>query len=46
MDSQTAGRSCYIELELNTDDSGPKAESVSKDFFCNNPKTPNRSNMD
>ena len=34
MDSQTAGRRCYIELELNTDDSGPKAKSIPKDFFA------------
>ena len=33
MFSQTAGRSCYIELELNTDDSGPKAEPIPKDYF-------------
>ena len=46
MDSQTAGRRCYIELDLNTDDSGLKAESISKDYFFNNSKTPNRSNMD
>ena len=46
MDSQTAGRSCYIESDLNTDDSVLKTESVSKDFFFNNSKTPNRSNMD
>ena len=34
MDSQTAGRRCYIESDLNTDDSGPKTESISKDFFA------------
>ena len=34
MDSQTAGRRCSIVLELNKDDSGPKAESISKDFFA------------
>ena len=33
MVSQTAGRRCYIELDLNTDDSVLKTESVSKDFF-------------
>ena len=46
MDSQTAGRRCYIESDLNTDDSVLKTESIPKDFFCNNSKTPNRSNMD
>ncbi len=46
MVSQTVGRSCYIESDLNTDDSVLKTESVSKDYFLNNSKTPNRSNME
>ena len=33
MDTQTAGSRCYIESELNTDDSVLKTESISKDFF-------------
>ena len=33
MVSQTAGRRCYIESDLNTDDSVLKAESITKDFF-------------
>ena len=33
MDSQTAGLRCYIESDLNTDDSVLKTESVSKDYF-------------
>ena len=33
MDSQTAGRRCYIELDLNTDDSVLKTESIPKDFI-------------
>ena len=33
MVSQTVGRRCYIESDLNTDDSVLKTESVSKDFF-------------
>ena len=46
MVSQTEGRRCYIESDLNTDDSVLKTESVSMDYFRNNSKTPNRSNMD
>ena len=33
MDSQTVGRRCYIESDLNTDDSVLKIESISKDYF-------------
>jgi len=40
------GRRCYIESDLNTDDSVLKTESISKDYFWNNSKTPNWSNVD
>ena len=33
MVSQTAGGRCYIESDLNTDDSVLKAESITKDWF-------------
>ena len=33
MVSQAAERRCYIESDLNTDDSVLKTESVSKDYF-------------